>query len=178
MADDTSVVNAADDILIGEQRCDARCAAKKAAGSRYRSRRGMSITGGAPGTFPATNTVLDRNEETAAQAPGQKYLPTTTPGGSGTGLTGSADQTALVGQFFLGPYNIGNALRTGGFFDLETEVFLGAAANIVVTGWMLNMITDQPSPLAAFGLVASGAAQIGVGLFFTMAPTKEYVGKQ
>jgi hypothetical protein len=50
-------------------------------------------------------------------------------------------------------------------------MLLGAACNIVVTGWMINVMTARPSVLDSFGLVSTSAAQVGFGLIFSTAPT-------
>jgi hypothetical protein len=160
MADDSSVVNASDGLLQMEQKQIPQRGG-------YRSRR-----------IKISQNPLDTDGESAKKSAGQKYLPTGSAAGTGTGLSGQADQASIFGQFVVGPYLVGNAIRNGSVTDLEIETWLGAAANVVVSGWIINMITDQPSPLSAFGLVASGAAQVGVGLFFTMAPTKEYAPNQ
>lgn len=75
----------------------------------------------------------------------------------------------LVGQIFLGPYEIGQALRQGNAASLPRDVWLGALINVIVTGWILNMTVDRPSPLDPFGLLASGGGQVAFGLFLTPA---------
>lgn len=166
MADDNATVVAADDMKISEHHEDARGVVSGAISRRTGRRTTVA------GKYASTNNLTD--SKAALQAPGMKHLPVGSAAGAGVGLTGEADQASLYGQFFVGPYNIGHALRTGGISTLSTDTYLGAAANILATGWMLNVITDQPSALAGFGIVASGLAQIGVGLFLTLQPVRQY----
>ena len=77
----------------------------------------------------------------------------------------------LFGQVFVGPYNLGAALKNGTTNQLTMETVLGAAVNVVVSGWIINMITNRPSPLDAFGMVCSAVSQGGMGLFFSPMPT-------
>lgn len=169
MADDNSVNMAANDMLLGAHHDDSRSAINAAASGRAGARR-TNVAG----KYASTNNLTNSTAKSALKASGLKHLPVGSAAGAGVGLTGESDQASLYGQFFVGPYNLGHALRTGGINSLALETYLGAAANVLVTGWLLNVITDQPSPLAGFGLVASGAAQIGVGLFLTMQPTRQY----
>lgn len=102
-------------------------------------------------------------------ASGAKFTPAGTAG-TGKSVPGTY-ATSLAGSFFTGPYEVGLAMRNGTVGQLEMGTYVGALVNVLVTGWILNMITDRPSPLDTFGIAASAAAQIGFGLFLSPQPT-------
>lgn len=99
---------------------------------------------------------------------GPKFKPAGTAG-TGKAVPGTY-ATSLTGSFFTGPYEVGLAMRNGTVGQLDMSTYLGALMNILATGWILNVVTDRPSPLDSFGLVASAAAQIGFGLFLVPQP--------
>lgn len=105
-------------------------------------------------------------------APG-KFMPEATGKGAGVGVGGVADMSGLAGQIFVGPYNVGFALRTGTLGNLSAPVWAGTAANILVTGWILNVMTNRPSPFDTFGLLSSAVAQMGFGMFLSPLPIQK-----
>ena len=113
-----------------------------------------------------TPSTLTNNSGTPSTNAGSNYLPHGSYG-AGVGMTGATMSTNLYGQFFVGPYNIGQALRYDQLSNIPTETLIGAAANILITGWIINSITGRESVLDSFGLLSSAIAQIGVGAFLT-----------
>jgi hypothetical protein len=91
-------------------------------------------------------------------------------GNYGAGVPGGPFDPSLYSQFFMGPYNIGVAMRDGTVGSLPTMTWLSAAINVFVTGWMINSITGRDSVLDVFGLVASGGAQVVFGVFASPLP--------
>jgi hypothetical protein len=83
----------------------------------------------------------------------------------GNSIPGQLFSSALYGSFFVGPFQLGVALRTGDMSGVDVTVLVGTAVNVLVTGWVLNMIAARPSPFDSFGLLASLAAQAGAGAF-------------
>lgn len=132
-------------------------------------RAGHTSTAGLPLATAVTATSNADGAKRFASA-GVRTNPIANSGNYGGSLLTAASSN-VFGQFFVGPYNIGNALKTGTISSLSMEAYLGAAVNIVVTGWMINVITSRPSVLDAFGLVSTSAAQVGFGLLFSPAPT-------
>lgn len=132
-------------------------------------RAGHTSTAGAPLATAVTATNNADGAKRFASA-GVRTNPIANSGNYGGSLLTAASSN-VFGQFFVGPYNIGNALKTGTLSSLSMEAYLGSAVNIVLTGWMINVITSRPSVLDAFGLVSTTAAQVGFGLLFSPAPT-------
>lgn len=125
-----------------------------------------------PGKSQGASVALGAPKTAIYGATG-RYVPEATGKGAGVGVTGTADMSGLAGQLFVGPYNIGNALRTSTLGSLGAPVWAGAAANILVTGWILNVTTARPSPFDTFGLLASAVAQIGFGMFLSPLPVTQ-----
>jgi hypothetical protein len=132
-------------------------------------RAGHTSTSQAPLSASVTATSPDDGAKRYSTA-GIRTNPVSTSGNFGGSLL-SASNSNVFGQFFVGPVNIGTAMKNGSLGTLTMETWLGAAVNIVLTGWMINVITSRPSVLDSFGLVSTTAAQVGFGVLFSPAPT-------
>lgn len=132
-------------------------------------RAGHTSTSQAPLPTGLVTTSPDDGAKRYSTA-GIRTNPVSTSGNFGGGLL-NASNSNVFGQFFVGPVNIGTALKNGQLSTLTMETYLGAAVNLVLTGWMINVITSRPSVLDSFGLVSTTAAQVGFGLLFSPAPT-------
>lgn len=81
----------------------------------------------------------------------------------GNSVTGQLFSSPLYGSFFVGPYQFGVGLRNGDLASFDVTMLVGSAVNILVTGWVLNMLAGRASPFDTFGILASTAAQVGTG---------------
>lgn len=132
---------------------------------RHRSGHADVSMAGIPSGVPPTGTAT-RQYASA----GVRTNPIASAANYGGGLLAPSSSN-IFGQFFVGPYNIGSAIKSGMTNQITMEVMIGAACNILVTGWIINSITSRPSVLDSFGLVSTTAAQVGFGLFFSPMPT-------
>lgn len=91
---------------------------------------------------------------------------------SSMGDNTSIPQQSFSAYVFTGPFMLGQSLKAGGA-GLNSSVLLGAAVNLSVLGWMVNVATQRPSPMDPFGPFVAGVAQIGAGLLITPLATSK-----
>ena len=135
---------------------------------------------------PGDDTVTDpefRSAQTPRSMRRQSVKGTSTkPVTKGNVIHANGAAASITAAMFQGPTNIGMAIRSGNLGALPMQTYVGSAINIAITGLILNVTMQRGAPFDSFGLLASGAAQIGFGLFFNPYPiaksVQRSIGKQ
>lgn len=86
------------------------------------------------------------------------------------GDAGYVAQQSYSAYLFTGPFMLGQSLRNNGA-GINTSVLLGSLVNLSVLGWMINVVTQRPTPMDPFGPFVAGVAQVGAGIVITPLPS-------